>query len=110
VSAVGRSHVVWLVRRASILDGTSPDTAEPSDPARAALLYVVADKVSRAVDQGGRLTLTPTERTLLVTEAHELAVRAAREVRRPAGRDLRRGEEWVLTARALREVAETARE
>jgi hypothetical protein len=62
--------------------------------------------VSRALAAGTSAVLTPEERTALAAEADELANRAARELRRPANRDLARGEEWVLAARALREVAE----
>jgi hypothetical protein len=93
------------MRRAATLDGTSPDAAEPVDPTRAALLHRVAAKVSEAIEGDRALTLSSAERTLLVAEAHELAERAAREMARRGDRDLRRSEEWLLTARALREVA-----
>ncbi|HUQ82436.1 MAG TPA: hypothetical protein VM076_14910 [Gemmatimonadaceae bacterium] len=109
MSALRRSHVVWLMRRAATLDGTSADAAEPADPGRAALLHRVVAKVSEAIEAAGPLGLSPAERMLLATEAHELADRASREMARPGDdRDLRRSEEWLLTARALREVVEAS--
>lgn len=98
------------MRRASLLDGASADAAQPPDPARAELLHRVAAKVTLAVDGGSALTMTPAESDCVVTEAHELTERAADELRRPRDeRDLRRAEEWLLTARALLEVAEATR-
>lgn len=73
------------------------------------MLRGVARKVDDALERGTPLTLTPAERTALVTDAAELTSRAAKELGRADPRELRRAEEWVATARALREVAEATR-
>jgi len=104
------AHVVWLMRRAAMLEGVSADARdEPPDLGRATLLHGVAGKVSRAVEDAAALNLTPAERTALAAEAARLTRRAADEIGRADARDLARGEEWVRTARALREVAAACR-
>ena len=109
VSALRSAHAIWLMRRARALEGLSADARdEAPDRCRASLLHGVADKVWRATEDATVVTLTPQERTTLVAEADRLIERATNEIRRAGPRNLERGEEWVRTARALREVAEGA--
>ena len=103
------AHAVWLLRRAAILEGVcGASRYDTLDPQRAALLHRLADHVWRATAEGTRLTLTPEELAALSAEADRLSERAVGEIRRPDPRDLERGEEWVRTARAFREVIEAA--
>ena len=107
MTALRSSHAVWLEWRASMLSGTSATAAgEPPDPARASHLYRIATKLLAAVQRDGLLVLTPEESALLETEANALNERVAQEQRRPADRDLLRAEEWLMIARALREILE----
>ena len=102
------AHTIWLMRRAAILEGTSADALdEPRDFARAQLFYRVAAKVSDAVECSSVLTLTASERTILDSEAQSLTQRATLEVHREK-RDLHRSEEWLRTARAMREILESS--
>jgi hypothetical protein len=108
MTALRSSHAVWLEWRASMLSGTSATAAgEPPDPARASQLYRIATKLIVAVQRDGLLVLTPEESALLAAEANALTERVAQEQRRPADhRDLLRAEEWLMIARALREILE----
>lgn len=111
VSTLRPAHIVWVLRRAAMLEGLSPDARdEPPDPARAVVLHRIAAKVSEALERSERVSLSPGERSVLITEAHGLTERATRELRRHSNRDLTGGEEWLLTAQALREVAEASRQ
>ena len=109
MSSLRSAHAVWLLRRAAILEGV-PRAArdEVLDPERAAIFHRVAHRLCRATEERTSLTLTPEERALLSAEADQLTERAMGEIRRPDPRDLERGEEWVRTARAFREVIEAA--
>ena len=100
------AHGIWLLRRAAVLEGMTAYTAEPPDLARAAVFHRVAAKVWRAVEESRELTLTPEECFTLGTEAEELTDRATREIHADK-RDLQRAEEWLRTARALREIVES---
>ena len=108
MTALRSSHAVWLEWRASMLSGMSATAAgEPPDPVRASQLYRIATKVILAVERDGLLVFTPEESTLLAAEANALTERVAQEQRRPADhRDLLRAEEWLMIARALREILE----
>ena len=107
MTALRSSAGVWLQRRASMVEGSSPDaSAQEPDPARANQLNHIATKVVEAVQCGRILVLTPEERTLLVTEVHVLAEHAEEELRRPSDRDLAQAEESLRIGRALREILE----
>ena len=107
MTALRSSHAVWLQRRASMLEGNSPNASgELPDPARANQLNRIATKLVAAVERDSLLVLTPEEQALLVTEAHALGQRAAEELQRPSNRDLARAEEWLRIGRALREILE----
>ena len=109
MNALRSAHAVWLLRRAAILEGISGGGHdEAPDPERAAIFHRVAHSVCRATEDVTRLSLTAEERTALSQEADRLAEWAAGEIRRPGPRNLERGEEWVRTARAFREVVEAA--
>ena len=104
-SAPRSAQIIWLLRRAAILEGVSADARdEPHDPGCAALLRHVADKVWRALDDPTVMTLTPEERATVAAEAEQLTLRAITELGRAGERDLSRGEEWLRTARAFREL------
>jgi hypothetical protein len=107
---LGTAHAIWLLRRASVLEGISGGGGETPDSGRAALFHRIADAVWRAAAGSTAMRLTPQERAALNAEADALSTRAAAEIRRAGPRNLEGSEEWVLTARALREVAEAARE
>ena len=110
MSPLAVSHAVWLMRRAAVVGGTSADVGpEPADGVRAQMLLRVSTKVAEAAEGGTEFDLTPAERTLLVTEAHDLAARAAKELKRAGDRDLRHAEEWVMMARVFREIVEASR-
>jgi hypothetical protein len=103
------AHAIWLLRRAAILEGVSAGGRdETPDTERAALFHRVAEKVARAMEAETGVSLMPCERAALAAEAHRLSARAEAELRRPAPRDLERGEEWVRTAQALREITDAA--
>lgn len=109
MSFLRSAHAVWLLRRAAILEGVSGDARnEVPNPERAAILHRVADRVWQATEDRTGLTLTPEERAALSAEADQLSARAMSELGRPSPRDLERGEEWVRTASAVREVLEAA--
>lgn len=111
MNALRTSHAVWLMRRSAVLDGTAADAGrERLDPARGAALHRIAARIGAAAEDGEELTLSPADRTLLVTEAQALTARASEELKRAAGRDLQAAEEWVRTARAFREILQTTRE
>jgi hypothetical protein len=97
------------MRRAAVLDGASADSSRDLlDPARAAVLHRIAARVTAAAESGAALALDAAERAVLVAEVEALTDQAARESARTDARDLRRAEELLLIARALREVLSAA--
>jgi hypothetical protein len=109
MSSLRSAHAVWLLRRAAILEGVPRAVRdEVLDAERAAIFHRVADRVCRATEERTSLTLTPEEQAVLSAEAEQLSERAMGEIRRSDPRDLERGEEWVRTARAFREIVEAA--
>lgn len=110
MTALLASHSIWLLRQAVALGGTSAEVSgEVSDLARASVLRGIAAKLSRTLETSAPLRLTAGEHTVLAAEASALTERAAREFRRHENRDMAAAAVWVLTARALREIAEATR-
>lgn len=100
------AQVIWLMRRAAILEGVSPGGFGASlDPTRAALFYRLADRLELALAAGRWFAPTAEERAVLLGDAQELAEAVERQLRRPPPRDLGPSEEALRIAQALREVA-----
>jgi hypothetical protein len=109
VSTLRSAHTIWLMRRATLLRGISGEALDDApDPRRAELFHCVADKVSKAIEDATPVSLTPQQLMALTMEADQLTQRATNEIRRADQRNLERGEEWIRTARAFREVVEAA--
>ena len=109
VSVLRASHAVWVMRHAASLEGTSREAGGGAlHPARAEAMHRVAARISAAVERSGTLDLDPSDRGVLLAEADELARRAALELGQSAKRDLASAEQWIVMARAFREILDAA--
>ena len=106
-SVFARSHVVWLLRYAVQLQHEAAHSRdEPMALRRAEMVREIANRVEVELRDGTRGAFTRAELDLLNAEEQSLTRRADTLARRAdrSGADLKRSEEWLVLARALREV------
>ena len=107
-STFAPSHIVWLLRYAvQLQQEASKSRDELAVLRRAEAVRAIAARVESEIQGEERASFTRSELELLSIEEQLLTRRADAIVQRAdrSGADLRRGEEWLVLARALREVS-----